>query len=44
MKSGVCMSFSDEKIQQVWEKGKVESNNDPNIYREANFLFAYLIQ
>jgi len=28
------MSFSDEKIQQVWEKGKVVSNNDPNIYRK----------
>jgi len=28
------MSFSEEKIQQVWEKGKVVSNNDPNIYRK----------
>ena len=28
------MSFSDEKIQQVWEKGKVASNNNPNIYRK----------
>jgi len=28
------MSSEDEKIQQVWEKGKVVSDNDPNIYRQ----------
>jgi len=27
------MSSEEEKIQQGWEKGKVVSNNDPNVYR-----------
>ncbi len=28
------MSFSEETIQKVWEKGHVVSNNDPNVYRK----------
>lgn len=28
------MPFTDEKIQQVWEKGTVVSDNDPNVYRK----------
>ena len=28
------MSFDDETIQKVWEKGTVVSNNDPRIYRK----------
>jgi hypothetical protein len=28
------LSFSDEKVQQVWEKGHVVSNNDPNVWRK----------
>jgi hypothetical protein len=28
------MSFSDEKVQKVWEKGHVDSNNDPNVWRK----------
>lgn len=28
------MSFTDEMIQQVWEKGKVVGNNDPNVWRK----------
>ncbi|NIO47899.1 MAG: HNH endonuclease [Candidatus Aminicenantes bacterium] len=27
------MPFTDETIQQVWEKGTVVSNNDPNLFR-----------
>lgn len=27
------MSFTDEIIQQVWEKGRTVSNNDPNVWR-----------
>jgi hypothetical protein len=25
------VSFGDEKVQKVWEKGHVESHNDPNV-------------
>jgi len=28
------MSFSEEKIQKVWEKGKVVPPNDPNVWRK----------
>lgn len=28
------MSFSEEVIQQVWEKGRVVSGNDPNVWRK----------
>ena len=28
------MAFSEEIIQKVWEKGKVVSSNDPNVYRK----------
>lgn len=28
------MSFNEETIQQVWEKGKVVGNNDPDIWRK----------
>jgi hypothetical protein len=28
------MSFSEEDIQKVWEKGKTASPNDPNKYRK----------
>jgi hypothetical protein len=28
------MSFSDEIIQKVWEKGKIVANNDPKVYRK----------
>ncbi len=28
------MSFSDEKVQQVWEKAVTDSNNDPNKWRK----------
>jgi hypothetical protein len=28
------MSFSDEKVQKVWEKGHPDSNNDPNVWRK----------
>jgi len=28
------MSFDEETIQQVWEKGRVVSNNDPNVWRK----------
>jgi hypothetical protein len=27
------VSFGDEKVQKVWEKGHVESHNDPNVWR-----------
>jgi hypothetical protein len=27
------MSFSDEIVQKVWEKGYVESHNDPSVWR-----------
>lgn len=27
------MSFSDDMIQRVWEKGQTVSNNDPNVWR-----------
>jgi len=36
------MSFTDEKIQQVWEKGKVVPNNNPNVWRfDANDAWIY---
>ena len=36
------MPFTDEKIQQVWEKGKVVSNNNPNVWRkDANDAWIY---
>ncbi len=28
------MSFSEEVVQQVWEKGKIVSGNDPKIWRK----------
>jgi hypothetical protein len=28
------MSFSDEKVQKVWEKGSVVSNNSPDEWRK----------
>ena len=28
------MPYSEGTIQQVWEKGTVVSNNDPNVYRK----------
>jgi hypothetical protein len=28
------MSFSDYVVQQVWDKGKVVSGNDPNFWRQ----------
>jgi hypothetical protein len=28
------MSFSEEVIQKVWEKGTVIQNNDPNVWRK----------
>lgn len=28
------MSFSDEKVQKVWEKGHADSNNDSNVWRK----------
>lgn len=38
MFSKVCgsekMSFSDEKVQQVWEKATIIANNNPNVWRQ----------
>lgn len=28
------MAFTDKQIQEVWEKGKIVSGNDPNVYRK----------
>jgi len=28
------MGYSDDLVQKVWEKGKVVSNNDPNVWRK----------
>ena len=28
------MSFSEDTIQKVWEKGRVVSNNDPDVWRK----------
>ena len=28
------MSFSEEMVQQEWEKGRSISNNDPNVWRK----------
>ena len=28
------MSFSEDTVQKVWEKGTVVANNDPNIWRQ----------
>jgi len=28
------MSFSDETVQKVWEKGTPDSYNDPNVFRK----------
>lgn len=28
------MSFSDEKVQRVWEKATIVANNDPNVWRK----------
>lgn len=28
------MSFSEDTIQKVWEKGTVASNNDPDVWRK----------
>ncbi|GLH67166.1 HNH endonuclease signature motif containing protein [Geothrix edaphica] len=28
------MAFSEEKVQQVWEKGEKVANNDPNEWRK----------
>ena len=28
------MSYSEEDIQAVWEKGRIVSNNDPNVWRK----------
>jgi hypothetical protein len=28
------MSFNDEKLQKIWEKGTVASPNDPNVWRQ----------
>ena len=28
------MSFDDDTIRQVWEKGRAVSNNDPNVWRK----------
>jgi hypothetical protein len=30
----ITMTFSEEIIQKVWEKGKIAKNNNPNIYRK----------
>lgn len=28
------MSFNEETVQEVWEKGKTVSNNDPDVWRK----------
>jgi hypothetical protein len=28
------MSFSSQDIQQVWQKGQITANNDPNVWRK----------
>ena len=28
------MSFTDQQVQAVWEKGRVVGNNDPNVWRK----------
>ena len=28
------MPFTDEEIRAVWNKGKVTTNNDPNVWRK----------
>ena len=30
----VQLSFSEEVIQKVWEKGRIVSGNDPNVWRK----------
>jgi len=30
----VSVSFNEETIQKVWEKGKIVGGNDPNIWRK----------
>lgn len=32
------MGFSEDIVQKVWEKGKVVSNNDPNVWRQDECL------
>lgn len=31
----MSLSLSEEIVQKVWEKGYVDSNNDPNVWRKG---------